>query len=178
MRTHQTIRLIRGRHSSPQSGACVMELSSMLAGEPFTDRPECVCPVLAEFLRTYNDEVDDQRRRDLYGYASQAVGTRGGHDTERLRANICLRWWTGVDPRRRRLRTLVWGLAPSLAARDTEMAYRAAKHAASSQALHGAALALLDDLVSVGRPRTPAVPAAAPALEPVEAPAAVPVQAA
>ena len=27
----------------------------MLAGEPFTDQPESVCPVIASFLRAYND---------------------------------------------------------------------------------------------------------------------------
>jgi len=44
--THQTVRLSRGKHSSPDRGACVMELASMLAGEPFSDRLDCVCPVL------------------------------------------------------------------------------------------------------------------------------------
>jgi hypothetical protein len=150
-----------------------MELSSMLAGEPFTDRPDCVCPVLAEFLRTYNDEVDEQRRRDLYDYASKAVGTRGGNDIERLRANMCLRWWAGLDkPVRRRMRTVLWGLAPATAARDSEIAYRAAKKAAASRELHGSVLALLDDLVSVGR--APAPPG--PLIQPVDVPAAVPAQ--
>ena len=141
----------------------------MLAGEPFTDRPECVCPVIAEFLRTYNDEVDEQRRRELYDYASQAVGTRAGNDIERLRANMCLRWWARLDkPVRRRIRMVTWGLAPAAAARDSEIAYRAAKKAAASRELHESVLALLDDLVSVGRARTPA-----PQLpEPADVPAA------
>jgi hypothetical protein len=145
-----------------------MELSSMLAGEPFTDRPACVCPVLAEFLRTYNDEVDDRRRQDLYVYASLAVGTTGGHATERLRANMCLRWWTERDrPHLRRMRTLIWGLAPGVAARDTELAYRAARFAARSRELHASALALLDDLVAVNLVRrdVPAVPAVWPGAE-------------
>src|SRR5258706_120654 len=164
--THQTIRLIRGRHSSPERGACVMELSSMLAGEPFTDRPACVCPVLAEFLRTYNDEIDDRRRQDLYVYAALAVGTNGGHAEERLRANMCLRWWTERDrPHLRRMRMLMWGLAPGVAARDTELAYRAARFAARSRDLHPEALRLVDDLVAVTvRPRDlTAVPAGLPA---------------
>jgi hypothetical protein len=172
--THQTIRLIRGRHSTPERGACVMELSSMLAGEPFTDRPACVCPVLAEFLRTYNDEIDDRRRQDLYAYASLAVGTNGGHSAERLRANMCLRWWTERDrPHLRRMRMLMWGLAPGVAARDTELAYRAARFAARSPDLHASALALLDDLVSVGleRRETPVVPAVGPAPPLADAPA-------
>jgi hypothetical protein len=39
-----------------------MELSSMLAGEPFTDHPVAVCPVIGALLRTYNDTIDDERR--------------------------------------------------------------------------------------------------------------------
>jgi hypothetical protein len=144
-----------------------MELSSMLAGEQFTDRPDCVCPVLAEFLRTYNDEVDERRRRDLYDYASKAVGTRAGSDIERLRANMCLRWWAGLDkPLRRRTRMLMWGLAPAAAARDSEIAYRAAKKAAASRELHHSALALLEDLVSVGRAAAPPAPLGEPAATP------------
>jgi len=74
--THQTARLSPGRHRSPEHGTCVMELASMLAGEPFTDRPRTVCPVVATVLRTYNDVVDDVQRQDLYRYAAESVGTR------------------------------------------------------------------------------------------------------
>lgn len=74
--TFQTIRLTRGRHQSPAEGACVMELASMLADEPFSDHPRSVCPVIAMILRAYNDGVDDDLRQDLYGYAAAAVGTR------------------------------------------------------------------------------------------------------
>jgi hypothetical protein len=141
-----------------------MELSSMLAGEPFTDRPECVCPVIAEFLRTYNDEVDQRRRQDLYAFASHAVETRTGHGGARLRANMILRWWMSHDrPRLRAARVLMWGLAPSVTARDTEIAYRAAQFAAGSPELHASVLALLDDLVAVARPRGSTRPLEVPA---------------
>ena len=49
--SYQTIKLIKGKHSGPDAGACVMELASMLAGEPFTDHPASVCPVIGSFLR-------------------------------------------------------------------------------------------------------------------------------
>ena len=58
--TFQTVRLARGRHQSPDQGACVMELASMLAGERFSDQPRTVCPVIAGFLRAYNDILDDE----------------------------------------------------------------------------------------------------------------------
>jgi len=44
---HQTIKLSKGRHRGPEDGACAMELASMLAGEPFSDHPDSVCPVIA-----------------------------------------------------------------------------------------------------------------------------------
>ena len=88
--SHQTVTLARGKHASPDGGACVMELASMLAGEPFTDRPASVCPVIAAFLRSYNDAVDDRRRQDLYRYASAAVGSRASAEVTRRRAQRCL----------------------------------------------------------------------------------------
>jgi len=83
--SHQTIRIGRGSHRSPEYGACVMELSSMLAGERFTHRPASVCFVIAELLRTYNDDVDDERRQGLYGCASLVVGSRASIDVVRRR---------------------------------------------------------------------------------------------
>jgi len=73
--SHQTVRLSTGRHDSPDDGVCVMELASMLAGEPFTDHPHAVDRRLGAFLRAYNDAVDDERRQDLYPLAAAVVGT-------------------------------------------------------------------------------------------------------
>jgi hypothetical protein len=124
-----------------------MEVASMLAGEPFTDEPRCVCPVIAEFLRTYNDQVDDVRRRDLLPYASLAVDTRADGRTERRRANACLDWWLdATSPRRWQLRRFVWMLPLSSAARDIEIAHRTARWAAASPSRHEAALALVETL--------------------------------
>jgi hypothetical protein len=88
--SHQTVTLARGKHTSPRGGACVMELASMLADEEFTDRPASVCPVIAAFLRAYNDAVDDRRRQELYRYAAEAVGTRASAAVTRARAQRCL----------------------------------------------------------------------------------------
>jgi hypothetical protein len=67
-----------------------MELASMLADEPFSDRPANASPVIAAFLRTYNDGIDDDRRQDLYSLAASIVGTAGGRRVERDRASRCL----------------------------------------------------------------------------------------
>src|SRR5918912_2053723 len=88
----QTVKLARGKHSSPRHGACVMELASMLAGERFTDRPRAVSPVIAALMRGYNDLVDDRRRQDLVCYASEAVGTAGPDDVESARVKRLVQW--------------------------------------------------------------------------------------
>ena len=147
MTGHQTIRLIAGRHSSPERGACVMEVASRLAGEPFTDEPACVCPVIAEFLRTYNDEIDFKRRQDLYEYASLVVQTREGPKVERKRANLCLDWRLKTAAKRRRgLRRLAWMFPLSSAARDIEIAHRTARWAAASPSRHADTLKLIEAL--------------------------------
>lgn len=106
--SHQTIRLTRGGHRSPQDGACVMELASMLAGERFTDHPRAACPVIAGVLRLCNDLIDDDGRQELIPYASAVVGTRARGPVVRRRAERCIEWaqsrgtkpprWHGLGP--------------------------------------------------------------------------------
>ena len=86
---HQTVRLGPGRHAGPEHGACVMELVSMLAGEPFSDRPRTACPIIGAFLRPYNDGLDAERRQDLYELASLVVGTAADRRTTRRRIRAC-----------------------------------------------------------------------------------------
>jgi hypothetical protein len=94
--SYQTVKLSAGRHPAPHLGACVMELASMLAKEPFTDRPATISPVIGAFLRTYNDGLDDGRRQDLYPLASLIVGTATGRAVERERASRCLAFSRGL----------------------------------------------------------------------------------
>jgi hypothetical protein len=111
--THQTVRLSRGKHSSEEHGACVMELASMLAGEPFSDHPQCVCPVIAAVLRAYNDWTDDERRQELYGYAAKVVGSRASTRIERARAKQIIDWISVPPPGRiRRLLPRPRAIAP------------------------------------------------------------------
>jgi hypothetical protein len=112
--SHQTVRLERGKHSSPASGVCLMELASMLAGEPFSDQPRCVCPVVAALLRRVNDALDDERRQTLYRFASSAVGTRASEGVRRRRLERCRREMDMARARRSPLVRLLGGPAPSV----------------------------------------------------------------
>src|SRR3954469_98331 len=107
--SHQTVRLRRGKHASPEKGVCVMELASMLAGEPFSDRPQAVCPVIGAYLRSYNDVVDDERRQDLYRYASEAIGSAGSAALRRRRAERCLAEIACLHDQRSRVRRGISG---------------------------------------------------------------------
>jgi hypothetical protein len=101
--THQTVRLKRGAHRNPDDGACVMELASMLSGEGFSDQPRTVCPVIAGFLRAYNDILDDERRQDLYPVASAVVGTAtSDEDVIARRVHLIAEWGREQLSRRRR----------------------------------------------------------------------------
>jgi hypothetical protein len=93
--SHQTVRLSQGKHRDPDHGACVMELASMLAGEPFSDRPRCVDPVIAAFMRAFNDRLDHAPRQRLYPYAAAVVGSRKGKRAARARRAKCLAYASG-----------------------------------------------------------------------------------
>lgn len=153
--SHQTVRLTCGSHRTPADGACVMELASMLAGEGFSDHPRAVCPVIAAFLRTYNDSIDDDARQNLYPYAAKVVGTRGGRRVRRARARRCRRFSTAGGQ--------AWPLLAGRWSRE-RAAVRAALAAADPCAGpgHEAALAFVDELISTGASGAYEVPAAPP----------------
>jgi hypothetical protein len=94
--SHQTVRLGRGDHRDARAGMCVLELASVLAGNEFGAYPRSVCPVIAAFLRCYNDLVDDRRRQDLIPCAAAVVGSRASARLETRRARICRRWVASV----------------------------------------------------------------------------------
>jgi hypothetical protein len=156
--THQTIKLTKGKHSSPEDGACVMELASMLAGESFSDHPASVCPVIGSFLRAYNDSIDDEQRQDLYAYAAQAVGTRAGLAVQRERAARMTAWAAAHEQRRwtrflpfSQLGTLGLRRQPSVHAIGTYAVHAIPKHTDDT---HAQVLALLDALLAVGDRRS------------------------
>jgi hypothetical protein len=159
--SYQTVPLARGKHASPRNGACVMELASMLAGEDFTDRPAAVDPVIAAFLRAYNDAVDDRRRQDLFRYAADTVGTRAPGDVVRARAARCLAELRRV--RRWPRRALATPRTPPESVPGMErLAGRLARELHRSGAgSHARALRFADELVALGAPARDERPAPA-----------------
>ena len=60
--------LAYGTHATPADGRCAMEWVSYLAGEPHSDDPACVSPVLRAFCMTLNDSLEDAPRQRLRPY--------------------------------------------------------------------------------------------------------------
>jgi hypothetical protein len=57
-----------------------MEYTALLAGEPFSDRPDCVDPSLAAILRGANDTLSDRDRPELVPLLGRAIGLVVGPD--------------------------------------------------------------------------------------------------
>ncbi|WP_309708036.1 hypothetical protein [Pseudolysinimonas sp.] len=71
--------LSRGRHRSAKTGACFMEFASYLAGESWSDSPQCTDPLLAHLARAVNDQLSDARRSEIAPDIPRVIGLRGDH---------------------------------------------------------------------------------------------------
>jgi len=83
--------LKEGSHRTPKEGRCAMEWVAHLAGEPHTDTPECVSPVLRDFCVVFNDRVSGERRQRLRPYLARMIGTADDGFDEQRRW-LCVDW--------------------------------------------------------------------------------------
>jgi len=91
----EPLQLEKGAHSPPDNGlvhACVMEAVAYVAGEPFSDHPECASPVLGAFLRSWNDSLLDEDRQMLKPLIPRLVGTKAPARVEEKRAWMATDW--------------------------------------------------------------------------------------
>src|SRR5688572_12063833 len=86
-----------GAHTSLEQGGCVMEFSAWVAGEPHSDEPHCVSPVIGAFMRSWNDALDDETRQLLIPYAIKCVGTNTGPEDDKTRAWMACDWLVRVQ---------------------------------------------------------------------------------
>lgn len=66
--------LSAGRHRRPRQGACFMEFASYLAGETWSDHPQCTHPLLAFLARGVNDFTSDDGRQRLAPLIPSVIG--------------------------------------------------------------------------------------------------------
>lgn len=78
--------LSAGAHDAGHGEACVMEYVSLLAGEDWSDRPDCTHPILAHEARTVNDLLRDGDRGRLVPSIGRLFGTAA--DSPDIRASL------------------------------------------------------------------------------------------
>jgi len=84
------LHLESGSHLEGSVHVCMMEAAALFAGEPHTDHPCCVSPLLANVGIRLNDRATDTQRQDLKRFIPLVVGTAGdGQDDARR--------WLAVD---------------------------------------------------------------------------------
>ena len=89
----ETLALSSGSHEEFNRGMCVMEAVSYVAGEPWSDAPQCACPIITTFLMSWNDALPDaDRTRLLRPLIPLIVGTRSTSEVEERRSYMALDW--------------------------------------------------------------------------------------
>jgi hypothetical protein len=83
--------LAYGTHPTPQDGRCAMEWVSYVAGEPHSDEPVCVSPVLRALCVALNDGLADEPRQRLRPYLTRTIGT-AGDGLDPARAWMAMDW--------------------------------------------------------------------------------------
>jgi len=93
-----TISLSKGAHE-PDGQMCAMEAVAYISGEPWSDHPECACPVISDFLRSWNDSLPDNATRDrlLKPLILKLIGTRSPSAVEQARGYLALDWLVRVS---------------------------------------------------------------------------------
>jgi len=96
-RLAEITRLDEGGHSDFNNGVCAMEAAAYIVGEPWSDHPQCVCPVIATFMRLWNDALPDGKRTELLlPLIPATVGTRGSDEPANRRATMANDWLVRV----------------------------------------------------------------------------------
>lgn len=89
-----SIHLAKGAHEATGAeipDACVMEIASWLAGEPWSDQTTCVSTILGGFARSLNDALPDDTRQQLAPLAPRLIGT-AGDGLDETRGYMALDW--------------------------------------------------------------------------------------
>jgi hypothetical protein len=88
----RSLKLESGAHSDPKSGMCLLEAVSYVQGQPFSDAPQCVSPVIAAFGRSWNDSLPDKDRQRLKRFIPAMIETRTTDKDEERRAWLATDW--------------------------------------------------------------------------------------
>jgi len=116
--TSDPVRLYPGKHNGQSGQLCLLEAAAVLAGEPLTDHPRSVSPIVCTLGIRLNDLATHSHRQTLTRFLPNLVGTAGDgkEDARRWVAlDFSLRtvWPRWVDRLgMREEAAALWGLAP------------------------------------------------------------------
>lgn len=79
-----------GSHADIEKGACIMELVSYIADEPWSDNPQCTCPILTNYAIRLNDKFNDEHRQLLKPFIPLMIGTRADDPTQIARKQLIM----------------------------------------------------------------------------------------
>jgi len=144
----------KGSHATAEDGRCAMEFVAYLAGEPHSDSPVCVSPLLRGYGIALNDVLPDDLRQRLRPYLARCIGTAGdGRDMER--SWLAMDWlirtyvpaWLALTPALAGHASVLRALPPVLAAENLTRAMESLSAArdAAGAASWGAAGAAAGD---------------------------------
>ncbi|MGH6654434.1 MAG: hypothetical protein ACRDVE_04425, partial [Actinocrinis sp.] len=80
-----------GHDQNTEGQMCLLEAAAYVAGEEWTDQPQCVCPTLATFGSSLNDVLPDDKRQLLKPLIPELLGTRDDGHRE-ARGYMALDW--------------------------------------------------------------------------------------
>ena len=79
--------------------ACIMQMVSYVAGAPWSDTPDCACPILTRYMIRVNDALNDEHRQKLKPFIPLVVGTRMNDETQIARKRFMMfRYVTNTYP--------------------------------------------------------------------------------
>ena len=82
-----------GKHKAYSKKMCAMEAVAYISGEPWSDAPACASPVIAAFVRRWNNALPDaDRTRLLLPLVPEIVGTRTTDADDVTRAWMATDW--------------------------------------------------------------------------------------
>jgi hypothetical protein len=76
---------------------CVMEAVAWFAGQPHSDQPPCVSPVIGALLRSWNDAMNEDDRQQLKPLIPRVIGTAATPEIELQRSWLALDWHCRVS---------------------------------------------------------------------------------
>ncbi len=88
----ENVKLSSGAHKPTSGECCVLELYSCRMKQKWSDHPADVSPFIADFLRRWNDAMNDEDRQQLKQTIPWLVGTKTNDADETTRSWMMLDW--------------------------------------------------------------------------------------